>query len=166
VNYNGVYVVLLTTGGTCWLLSGVYAELEESGRTQEVMAMSALTGRITVAGVDPIGDEVSARRLAIGMSVSALAKRAGVDRGSLSKLEEGGVVRDTTEAAVLQALAEIEHEFGIDPTAKPERPGPHLIEFEVTGDFGVRVVVKGPVENAAELEASVARLIRDMKSDR
>ncbi|HJR90224.1 MAG TPA: helix-turn-helix transcriptional regulator [Aeromicrobium sp.] len=115
--------------------------------------------------MDTTGADVYARRTAIGMSVSALAKRAGVDRGSLAALEEGRTVRDTTEAAVLRTLADLEHEMGMD-VPEPRQPAqPHLMEFEVTGDFGVRIVVKGPVEDAAELEASVARLIRDMKRD-
>lgn len=38
-----------------------------------------------------------------------------------------------------------------------------MVEFEVSGDFGVRVVVKGPVSDRAELEDSVLRLIRQMK---
>lgn len=128
--------------------------------------MAAQAGRTTVAGVDATGADVNRRRTAIGMSVSALAKRAGVDRGSLAALEEGRTVRDTTAAAVLRTLADLEHEMGMDVPEPPTAAQPSLMEFEVTGDFGVRVVVKGPVENAAELEASVARLIRDMKSDR
>jgi len=66
-------------------------------------------------------------------------------------------------AAVIRTLSDLEHEMGMDEPDPSRRAEPNLIEFEVTGDFGVRVVVKGPVENAAELEASVARLIRDMK---
>lgn len=127
--------------------------------------MSARTQRTTVAGVDKTGADVNRRRTEIGMSVSALAKRAGVDRGSLAALEEGRTVRDTTVAAVLRALADLEHEMGMDVPGPAAPAQPHLIEFEVTGDFGVRIVVKGPVEDAAELEASVARLIRDMKRD-
>lgn len=113
------------------------------------------------------GDEFRARRAAIGISVSALAKRAGVDRGSLANLEAGHDVRDTTTAAVERTLAELEHELGIDVPSQvaPAAAEPHMMEFEVSGDFGVRVVVKGPVENAAELEASVARLIRAMRAD-
>ena len=125
--------------------------------------MAALGRPTTVASVDATGADVSARRTAIGMSVSALAKRAGVDRGSLAALEEGRSVRDTTVAAVIRTLSDLEHEMGMDEPDPSRRAEPNLIEFEVTGDFGVRVVVKGPVENAAELEASVARLIRDMK---
>lgn len=127
--------------------------------------MAALARRTTLAGVDATGGDVHARRTAIGMSVSALAKRAGVDRGSLAALEEGRTVRDTTVAAVLRTLSELEHEMGMDVPEPAPPAQPHLMEFEVTGDFGVRIVVKGPVEDAAELEASVARLIRDMRSD-
>lgn len=38
-----------------------------------------------------------------------------------------------------------------------------LMEFEVTGDFGVRVVVRGPVSNAEELERAAAKIIRDIR---
>ena len=48
------------------------------------------------------------------------------------------------------------------PARSVEPPG--LMEFEVTGDFGVRVVVKGPVSDAAALEAAVARLVRDIRA--
>jgi transcriptional regulator with XRE-family HTH domain len=127
--------------------------------------MAALGRRTTVAGVDATGADVSARRTAIGMSVSALAKRAGVDRGSLAALEEGRTVRDTTVAAVLRTLADLEHEMGMDEP-DPVRPAqPHMIEIEVTGDFGVRVVVKGPVEDEAEVVEAAMKLVRGMKND-
>jgi transcriptional regulator with XRE-family HTH domain len=124
--------------------------------------MAALGRPTTVAGVDATGAGITARRTAIGMSVSALAKRAGVDRGSLAALEEGRTVRDTTVAAVIRTLADLEHEMGMDEPEPPRPAEPHLIEFEVTGDFGVRVVVKGPIQDAREIEESVARLVRDL----
>jgi hypothetical protein len=37
------------------------------------------------------------------------------------------------------------------------------MEFEVTGDFGVRVVVRGPIGNAEELERAAANIIRDIR---
>jgi hypothetical protein len=37
-----------------------------------------------------------------------------------------------------------------------------LVEFELTNQHGVRVVVKGPVRDQAALEASVVRLIRGL----
>lgn len=37
-----------------------------------------------------------------------------------------------------------------------------VVEFELTGQRGVHVVVKGPVKERAALEASVARLIREL----
>ena len=115
--------------------------------------------------MDATGSDVHARRTAIGMSVSALAKRAGVDRGSLAALEKGEAVRDTTEAAILRTLAELEHELGMD-VPEPARPAEaHLIEIEVTGDFGVRVVVKGPVEDEAEIVAAAMKLVRGMKGE-
>lgn len=129
------------------------------------MSISPL--RTSVAAVDDAGRRVQERRAGMGMSVSALAKRAGVDRGSLAALEAGGSVRDTTLAAVEKALAELEHEMGMDLPSQVDSPRtePHMIEIEVSGDFGVRVVVKGPIEDRAELEASALRLARNMRGD-
>lgn len=112
-----------------------------------------------------MGADVTARRTAIGMSVSALAKKAGVDRGSLTALEEGRTVRDTTAAAIMRTLADLEHEMGMDVPEPTQSAQPHLIEIEVTGDFGVRVVVKGPVEDEAEIVAAAMKLVRGMKAD-
>ena len=63
---------------------------------------------------DQTGAQVRQRRVAIGMSVSALAKEAGVDRGSVTALEAGRSVRDTTEAQIDKTLTDLEHELGID----------------------------------------------------
>lgn len=41
-----------------------------------------------------------------------------------------------------------------------------LIEFEVSNDLGVHVVVKGPLGNVAELEESVVRLMERMRRER
>lgn len=38
-----------------------------------------------------------------------------------------------------------------------------LMEIEVTGDFGVRVIVRAPVSNADELERAAAKIIRDIR---
>lgn len=116
------------------------------------------------------GEQFKARRTAIGMSVSALAKRAGVDRGSLSHLEEGRSVRDTTVAQIERTLTELEHELGMDvptvvaPIGKPETPA--MIRFTVEGVYGAKaLVVEGPVENVAELEAAVDRIMRRLAGE-
>lgn len=60
--------------------------------------MTALRIATSVGAVESLsGEQFKARRAAIGMSVAALAKRAGVDRGSLTALEDGRTVRDKPE---------------------------------------------------------------------
>lgn len=112
------------------------------------------------------GQAIGRRMKALGMKRTDLADQAGAG-GSRSLLyrvlkDEPGV-RDESYRVFELALDRIEDEYGHGgPDAVlPTEHG--LIEFEVTGDFGVRVVVKGPIENATELEKSVARLIRDIR---
>lgn len=114
------------------------------------------------------GDKFRERRLRLNLTQEELAEEAGIgSRDTISAVEKGQG-SPGSRRRMDEALTRLEAEGGLSGDEAAEQPAaqPHLIEFEVTGDFGVRVVVKGPVENAAELEESVARLIRDMKSDR
>lgn len=109
------------------------------------------------AGPSEEAERVEQRRLRHGMSVSGLAQRAGVDRGRLAKWLKGEVeVRPTFVAVLEQALDSFEEEVG----DRPGSPNDDLVEFRVSGNFGVDVVVKGPLRDAEELEKSVARLIQ------
>lgn len=131
------------------------------------------------ASVPPVtyassGADVQRRRLAIGMSVAELAKRASVDRGRLSALERGEKVRDTTLAAVVRALTDLEHELGMDvPSqvaqveAAPQEPAaPHMVRIEVDGVYGAKaLVVEGPVEDLPALEAAVDRILRRLAGE-
>lgn len=109
-----------------------------------------------------VGHRIRDRRLALGLSVKALAERARVDRGRLAKLEAGDLsIRAATIGAVQSALDRLEREMGMDVT--PVDDGGGEVEFRVSGNFGVDVVVKGPVENLDALEASVNRLIVRMQ---
>lgn len=106
------------------------------------------------------GDAIKTRRTALGVTVKALAERAGVDRGRLAAIEDGASARDATIGAIEKALASLEEEMS-GPYDNGERG---LVTFRMSGDFGVDVVVQGPVENLAELEGSVERLIQRMRS--
>lgn len=104
------------------------------------------------------GDSVRERRLRLGVPKLELARLAGVDRGTLANIEEGGSYRRESFKSVLEALAQLEEEAGVHA-----RPGPAnnagIIEFEVSGDGGYKVVVRGPITNAEDLERSVARIV-------
>ena len=111
------------------------------------------------------GARMRARRERIGWDVKRLATEAGVHRTTLAALEAGEGTRGTTRAKVEKALTDAEHEMGISgmPTESTSiQPG--LIEFEITGDFGVRVVARGPIANHEVLAADVARIIRDIRA--
>lgn len=130
--------------------------------------MATLQLATTVSGVNVSGEQIKTRRTAIGMSVAALAKRAGVDRGSLAALEDGRHVRDTTVAAIDKTLADLEHEMGMDVPSQVAIPAaaPAMIRFTVEGVYGAKaLVVEGPVENVAELEAAVDRIMRRLAGD-
>lgn len=113
---------------------------------------------------DETGRQVRDRRLRMGMSVRQLAEEAGVDRGRLAALESGEEVRDTTLAKVLSTLSRLEQEMGMDDLSAEEREG--VVEFRVAGNFGVDVVVRGPVRDLEALEASVNRILSRMQSER
>lgn len=116
------------------------------------------------------GDRFRDRRIHLNLTQSELAKEAGIKSYETVGAVERGEGSPVSRRRLDEALTRLEEEAGVrnreDDATTTEQAAPHMIEFEVTGDFGVRVVVKGPVENAAELEESVARLIRDMKGNR
>jgi transcriptional regulator with XRE-family HTH domain len=111
------------------------------------------------------GAAVKVRRNRLGLSASVLAARAGIDRATLRTYEDGtGKTRDATVAAVEKALAELEEEMGFSPLREHETPDDlDMVEFHVAGNFGVDVVVKGPVRDRKALEESVLRLVAQMQ---
>lgn len=112
-----------------------------------------------------VGQGIKKRRTRLGMSVKALAEAARIDRGRLAAIERGdNNVRPTTLGAVESALDRLEREMGMDDGEGVE--GDDAVEFRVAGNFGVDVVVKGPVRDLEALEASVARLVQQMQTER
>jgi len=111
------------------------------------------------------GEQLRARRKALGMDVAPLAKELGVNRQTLSAIEEGQGYRQKTLSKILSGLDRLEAEAGIvKPATRPMEAG--MIEFEVSGDFGVKVVVRGPVSDAQALEASVTRIIHNIRMEK
>ena len=103
------------------------------------------------------GHAIKERRLRHGIkSVRQFAERSGVSRDAVTAAEAGLASPDTYDR--LEAwLTAFEEETGTDV---PQDPG--VVTFRITGNLGVQVAVSGPVENLAELEAAVERLIRGM----
>lgn len=122
--------------------------------------------RVTdLGGSDDSGDRIRSRRERLGLSRTRLAEMAHVDRDTLTKLEEGLTkARGTTVAAILRVLDELEEETGMaDP--HPNNNG-GIVRFEVKGVYGAEsLVIEGPVENIAELQEAVDRLLRRRETD-
>lgn len=136
-------------------------------------AMLAVSEATSVALVtEGAGQRIAERRTRLGLSVSALARAAGVDRGRLAKIEDGTAanVRPATIGAIDRALDEIE--------AQREAPLPEGVRpigdpaddlYEVAIEDGTRrVVVKGRPRDAQErreIEQAAVRLLREAEAD-
>ena len=114
------------------------------------------------------GEAIKRRRIALGYksheSFLKVARRfdATLSRDTLRAVENGEAkVQETTWLRVESVLDRLDEEMSgpNDPTAEPKEG---LVEFRLSGNFGVDVVVRGPVSDLAELEAAVGRLLSQM----
>lgn len=107
------------------------------------------------------GVTIKRRRNLLGIkSIREFAEATGVDRAAITRAEAGEGSPGTLDR--LEAwLDRFEEEAG---TNAPDQAG--VVTFNLSGNFGVDVTVKGPVSNLAELEASAARLLREMQDPR
>ena len=113
------------------------------------------------------GQRIQQRLDALRMSDRQFSENSGIDRKTLRRAVSANAnVRENTYRAIEDWLDRFEREAagfaGLKGSGDPEDD---LFEFEVTGNFGVRVVVKGPARDQAALEASVIRLMREMRGD-
>jgi transcriptional regulator with XRE-family HTH domain len=107
------------------------------------------------------GHEVKQRRLRHGIkSLREFAEKSGISREAVTAAENG-TASDATYERIHAWFDRFEEEVGDDG---PSEPG--VVEFRIAGNFGVDVIVKGPVSNIAELEAAVERLIRTTQPER
>lgn len=105
------------------------------------------------------GHAIKRRRLALGIkSLRDFADKSGVDRAAITKAEDGNGSEGTYDR--LEAwLTKFEEEVGADDSTDEG-----YIEFRLSGVFGVdSIIVKGPIGDAAELEQTVARLVRELR---
>jgi len=132
------------------------------------MSALAMTTSVGVVMADA-GNRYKERRAAIGMSVSALAKRAGVDRGSLAALEAGQAVRDTTAATIEKTLSELEHEMGMDMPSRVAAPAPaepvEPIRLTFHDVYGIgEIIAEAPGDKGDELVAAVVKLLAEIRT--
>lgn len=111
------------------------------------------------------GQAIQRRLDRLGISDREFHERTGIDRKTLRRAVSGAAnVRSSTYAAIESELDKIERR--VSPPKLSREGGetePGLVTFKLSGNFGVDVVVQGPVENLNELEASVERLLRGMR---
>lgn len=121
------------------------------------------------AGMENEGRRVRERRLRLGMTIDDLASEADVSPDTLGDFEAGNrTPRELTVSKVLSALDRIEEEVGLHAPPQPAQPSPlgeGFIEFDVSGDFGVHIIVKGPVTDADILQRQVIGIIREIRAE-
>lgn len=125
----------------------------------------ARLGREHLGDMSAEGDQVRERRERLGMEKKELAEEAGVNRNTLAAIERGESFNRTSLAKIERALSSLEQEVGLVGTTAPAAAAkePDLIEFDITGDFGVHLVVKGPVADAEILKRQVVDIIREIR---
>lgn len=106
---------------------------------------------------DAEGARIKARREHLMMGRRELAEMAGVDRGTLTSIEEGGGYQGKTLGKILRALDEAEAEAGVGARPAADDGDVRVIEIEL-GEGAGRVVVRGPITDRATLEETAARL--------
>lgn len=109
------------------------------------------------------GIEIKRRRARLGIaSLSEFARASGIPRKTLAAVEDG-TAQERSYIKTEKWLDDFEHETG-DPTDE-ELASHGLVKFSVGGDFGVSVIVEGPVTNMPEMEAAVGRLLDRLRSE-
>lgn len=99
--------------------------------------------------------EIMRRIKRTGISDRDLQEKSGVSRGTIGAARKGDAGPGTYDR-LEQWVERFEAEAGMD------EPDDDIVEFVVTGNFGVSVTVRGPVSHIAELEESALRATREM----
>lgn len=135
------------------------------------MAHAVLADRLTAVTTadDPLSQRIEAlraRREEARISVARLAAAAGLSSQSWYDTLKGERPVETVQAfeEALETLIANPDDIDIEPSevVKVSSPG-NLIEIEMTGDFGVRVVARADASNSDQLEALVTRIMRDLR---
>lgn len=116
------------------------------------------------------GHAIKQRRETLGIfsgyEFERASERVGIlVRRALLGKAESGEASDASYIKIETVLSRLEEEMGQEsPAAEPPASDDEkTVEFRLSGNFGVDVVVKGPVSDMNELEGAVARLIREMR---
>lgn len=129
---------------------------------------------LAVTRVDGMDDQarararsITARREALGMTITDLAHEAGVNRGQLGEYEGGKhASSEPWIRKVENALARIEVETGHDEPPTPLIPDDKgkVVRFVVEGVYGAKaLIVEVPPENVDDLERAIDRIMRRLQ---
>lgn len=115
------------------------------------------------------GDAIKRRFDELGISDREWMNVTGIDIKTLHRaVDPEHNTRESSYLAIESALTTLEDRAAGRPTRNGDLPGDAaegLVEFRLSGNFGVDVVVKGPIGDREALEESVTRLIREMRRD-
>lgn len=129
-----------------------------------------------------VGSEFRERRLRLEMTQEQVAAEAGLNRDTVGAVE-AGKGGSKSRRQLSEALKRLEDEGHFPPLTVSEEdpearqaetpvPAPSadqprpMVRFTVEGVYGAKaLVVEGPVENVAELEAAVDRIMRRLAGD-
>lgn len=90
------------------------------------------------------------------ISQAQLAEQAKVSTDTVQRAEKGGVPDET-----MDLLEEVRLDYDATMGA-PTSSATDVIEFKISGNFGVDLIVKGPVSDMEEMERSVMRIMGRM----
>jgi hypothetical protein len=107
------------------------------------------------------GAAIDRRLTDLGVGYREFEERSGINRKTLGRaIHDDPTVRENTYNLIEDWLTATE---AANRGPADEGDGADIVEFRLTGNFGVDVVVKGPIRDQRALEESVARLLREMR---
>lgn len=117
---------------------------------------------------DDRGAEIQRRFDDLGISDREWHSTTGIDRKTLNRaIDNDPRTRSSSYTAIESWLDKLEAKFAGKAVAQESPPiDSGLIEFDITGDFGVHVVVKGPVMDADLLRRQAVEVIREIRQKR
>lgn len=134
-------------------------------------ALAGMTGSRLVTssagGEDDRGAAIQRRIEALGVGDREWHAMTGIARSTLHRaIRNDPGTKNSTYVAIEAYLDKLEARNAGRTVAipAPSLPPEGMIEFDITGDFGVHVVVKGPVTDAAEVRRQAMEIFRDIRA--
>lgn len=105
--------------------------------------------------------ELAERQERTGVTDTEIADKINMSREQVGRILSGQVPNTRSLGKIERAMDELEAEDGGGPLVPKQSSATRNVVFRLTGIYGVaEVVVEGPVENMAELEEAVEKILR------